>query len=198
MAVAILAVSPGPDNIYTAIISLSHGKNKGMATVLGLMSGCFIHTAFVAFGISSLITQSDLIFFLIKCAGAIYLFYLAFIVYTSSPDLEVQKEETQAKSWTAYYKKGFIMNLLNPKVSLFFMAFFPGFLFDTAISTTMQFLILGSIFIVVSFFIFSVIVFFADTIATVLKKRKQAGIFLKWTQIIVFISIGFFILFSEN
>jgi threonine/homoserine/homoserine lactone efflux protein len=86
------------------------------------------------------------------------------------------------------------MNVLNPKVSIFFLAFFPGFLFSDSISTVIQFYVLGLLFMLVSLIIFSAIAILAGAIAENIKKNMNIGLYLKWTQIIVFILIAVFIL----
>lgn len=86
------------------------------------------------------------------------------------------------------------MNVLNPKVTIFFLAFFPQFLFSKTLSTVIQFYILGGIFIVVSFFIFSAIAILAGSLSVAIKKNAQIGVYLKWAQIIVFVSIAMLIL----
>jgi threonine/homoserine/homoserine lactone efflux protein len=86
------------------------------------------------------------------------------------------------------------MNVLNPKVSIFFLAFFPGFLFSDSISTVIQFYILGIIFMLVSLIIFSAIAILASVIAEKIKENKNIALYLKWTQIVVFVLIAVFIL----
>jgi len=86
------------------------------------------------------------------------------------------------------------MNVLNPKVSIFFLAFFPGFLFSDSISTVIQFYILGLIFMLVSLIIFSTIAILASVIAEKIKENKNIALYLKWTQIVVFVLIAVFIL----
>ena len=90
------------------------------------------------------------------------------------------------------------MNVLNPKVSIFFLAFFPAFLFSESISEVIQFFVLGLLFMVTSFIIFSLIAILSGSISEYIKKDSNLGVYLKWIQIIVFIGIGVFILFSEN
>ena len=90
------------------------------------------------------------------------------------------------------------MNVLNPKVSIFFLAFFPGFLFSNTLSTVIQFYVLGLLFMAVSLIIFSAIAILAGTISDYIKQNESIGIFLKWLQIIVFVGIAFFILLSEK
>ncbi|WP_322874184.1 LysE family translocator [Aquimarina sp. ERC-38] len=179
------------------MVSLSHGKRQGIATILGLMSGCVVHTLLIAFGVSILIKQNNLLFQILKIAGAIYLFYLAFQVFRSDSNITFQTPDNK-KSILEYYKKGVWMNLLNPKVSLFFLAFFPGFLFSKQLSETFQFLILGGVFIIVSFIVFLSIAFMANYISSKLRQSQKIVMFFKWLQILVFTGIGIFILFSKK
>ena len=194
IAVSLLAISPGPDNIFVLMQSVVHGKKYGLATIVGLMTGCIIHTVFLALGVSTIIKNNSFIFFGIKLFGALYLFFLAYKVFKSSSVISISTEEIEKKSPVQLFKVGFIMNVLNPKVTLFFLALFPGFLFSDSLSLSVQFFILGALFIVVSFIVFSVIALLGGAISKEIKKSKNIGIWLKWLQIVVFISIAVFIL----
>ncbi|WP_297815431.1 LysE family translocator [uncultured Polaribacter sp.] len=194
LATAILSLSPGPDNIFVLTQSIVNGKKFGLATVFGLISGCLVHTTLLAFGVSAIIKQSENLFFTIKLFGAIYLLYLAFKVYQSDASIILVKGNVENKTTAQLFKQGFIMNVLNPKVSIFFLAFFPGFLFSDSISTVIQFYILGIIFMLVSLIIFSTIAILASVIAEKIKENKNIALYLKWTQIVVFVLIAVFIL----
>ena len=196
-ATALLAFTPGPDNIFVLIQSMVNGKKYGLATVFGLISGCLIHTTLVTFGASVIIKENEVLFSTIKILGALYLLYLAYKAYKSKVDILLVSENVVKKSTWQLFQQGFLMNVLNPKVSIFFLAFFPGFLFSNELSNVSQFFILGLLFMVVSFVIFSMIALLAGTISNLITKNKNAGTFLKWLQVIVFISIATFILFSD-
>ncbi|MEJ1223474.1 LysE family translocator [Sediminicola sp. 1XM1-17] len=198
MATAALAVAPGPDNIYVLMQSIAHGKKYGLATVAGLISGCLIHTSLLAFGISAIIKESDTIFFTIKLMGALYLFFLAYKVYGSAPEIQLGDSPVAKKGLWQLYRKGFIMNVLNPKVTIFFLAFFPGFLFSKELSTVVQFYVLGLLFMLVSFVIFGLIALLSGAISNYITRHSGVGQFLKWMQIVVFIGIGLYILFSDK
>ncbi|KZS38314.1 lysine transporter LysE [Aquimarina aggregata] len=195
---AILSISPGPDNIFVLMQSVINGKKYGLATVAGLMSGCLIHTTLVAFGVSILIKQSDTLFFIIKLFGALYLFFLAYKVFRSDASVNLLETGIPKKTLGQLFRQGFVMNVLNPKVSIFFLAFFPGFLFSESLSNVLQFYILGFLFILVSFLIFGSIAVMSGAISEYLKKSTKIGVVLKWLQIIVFIGIAIFILLSEK
>ena len=197
VATGLLALSPGPDNIYVLIQSVTNGVKYGLATVLGLITGCLVHTSLVAFGVSALINKNETLFLSLKLFGASYLTYLAFKVYKSKRNISFSSERALKKSTLQLFKQGFIMNVLNPKVSIFFLAFFPGFLFSDSMDTVNQFFILGFIFMGVSLVVFSLIAILAGTISNYLGQNSNTFIILKWLQIVVFIGIAVFILFSD-
>lgn len=197
-ATAALAISPGPDNIYVLMQSITHGKKQGLATVAGLISGCLIHTTLLAFGVSAIIKKSDTLFFGIKLFGAIYLLYLAYQVFRSDATLKLTGEAVLKKSLSGLFRQGFIMNVLNPKVTIFFLAFFPGFLFSETLSTVVQFYTLGLLFMFVSALIFSSIAILSGLISDYISENAKIGLYLKWLQIIVFIGIAFYLLLSDK
>ena len=194
LATSVLAISPGPDNIFVLTQSIVNGKKFGLATVFGLMTGCIIHTTLVAFGVSAIIKENENLFFSIKLLGAIYLMYLAYKVYQSDAKISFSEQNVEKKSTLQLFKKGFLMNVLNPKVTIFFLAFFPQFLFSKTISTIFQFYVLGGLFILVSFLVFGSIAFLAGSISNHLKQHTKTGVYLKWGQIIVFVGIAIMIL----
>lgn len=190
LATAVLAFSPGPDNIFVSIQSAKHGKKTGMAVVLGLISGCLIHTSLVAFGLSAFIQSNESLYFILKLFGAAYMLFLAFRVYKF--DLNFNKDYKKAISDGFYelFKQGFIMNVFNPKVSVFFLAFFPAFLFSETMALYKQFYVLGFLFILTSFSVFSCYVFLSSYFSKLFLKSPQRQLLLKRLQ------IGFFIVMA--
>jgi len=191
----LLTIMPGPDIIYVLVQSVTNGKKYGLATSLGLVSGIIVHTTLVAFGVSAIIKQSDNLFFSIKLFGAFYLFYLAYQTFKSNEEL-LLNTKAEKKRLLKLFKQGFIMNVLNPKVSIFFLAFFPGFLFSTTQSTVIQFYVLGGLFMLQALLIFSTISLLSGNFSTYLKTHPTFNSKIKWFKILVFIGIAFFILFS--
>lgn len=194
LATTALAISPGPDNIYVLVQSITNGKSYGIATVCGLISGCVIHTTLLAFGVSAIIKANEHLFLAIKILGAIYLAYLAYRVYKSDATFVLDTENVPSKSLKSLFIQGFFMNVLNPKVTIFFLAFFPAFLFSDSMNTIWQFYILGGIFMLVSFIIFSMIALLADYIKEYTLRNSKSSFIFKWLQIAVFIGIALFIL----
>jgi len=196
VASMLLTIMPGPDIIYVLMQSMINGKKYGIATSLGLVSGIIIHTSLVAFGVSALIKQSENIYFSIKLFGALYLLYLAYLTFKSDEEL-VLNEKADRKSLLKLFKQGFIMNVLNPKVSIFFLAFFPGFLYSSSQSTVVQFYVLGGLFMLQALVIFSIVSLLSGNFASYLKTHTTFNSKIKWFKIIVFAGIAVFILFSS-
>ncbi len=198
LATSALALSPGPDNIYVLMQSITNGRKYGLATVCGLISGCLVHTTLVAFGVSAIIKENDTLFFIIKLLGALYLLYLAYKVYNGDSKVVLSNTGVPKKSLWQLFKQGVIMNVLNPKVSIFFLAFFPAYLYSDTVSTVIQFYVLGLLFMATSFIVFAIIAILAGFISDYLKQSKNIGLVLKWLQIVVFIGIAIFIFLSEK
>ena len=197
LATVALAISPGPDNIYVLTQSLTNGAKSGIATTAGLISGCIVHTTLLAFGVSVIITTSPVLFYSIKIFGACYLLYLGWKVYRSDHRLALDAKAPK-KSYRELFIQGVIMNLVNPKVLIFFLAFFPAFLWDESGNTVIQFYILGLTFMFISFLVFSSIALLAGGISSYLLTHKNTGFVLKWLQILVFTGIAVYILLPEK
>lgn len=198
LATITLALSPGPDNIYVLTTSLSQGIKSGLVTAAGFVAGCIVHTALLAFGISAIITASEGLFYTIKALGAIYLLYLSYKVFKSDATIAFDVMESGRvrlqKSNIQLFRIAVVMNLVNPKVMIFFLAFFPGFLWDVEGNTVQQFFILGLVFMAVSMLVFGGIAILAGSISRYLKTNRNIGTVLKWLQIVVFIGIAVYIL----
>ena len=194
----LLALAPGPDNFFVLTFSAKYGKTLGLFTVLGLVSGCFVHTTLVAFGVSALIINNDFLFSMLMYIGAFYLLFIAFKVYKSDNSIkEFEQVDNQIGRFKVFIN-GFLMNILNPKVLAFFLAFFPTFIFSETINPLIQFYILGGIFMIITLIVFSSIAIFSSLIYRNFKKYRFYTDLLKWLNIIVLISIAIIILFSEN
>ena len=188
LSVCILTLSPGPDIIYVFIKSSTEGVKAGIKTVLGLTTGLILHTLLLIFGISALINSSENIFFGLKVFGFFYFLFLAGSIFFRPK----KSKFNNLANTTNNFFVGLMMNLLNPKVSLFFIALFPGFLFSDSITIEIQFLILGIIFWFVATIIFLIVVFisskFKENIQNLLKNRH-----IKYIQAIVFILVAIWI-----
>ncbi len=194
LATSALAISPGPDNIFVLTLSMAIGKKYGLAVMAGLMTGCLVHTTLLAFGVSEIIKRSDTLFWIIKLFGAVYLLYLAFMVFKEGSGIDLSQGSSSSLKLSGLFKKGFWMNVLNPKVTIFFLAFFPGFLFSDSLNTVVQFYVLGFLFIGVSSVIFGSIALAAGEISNYITKTPKVSLFFKWLQIVVFVAIAAYLL----
>jgi threonine/homoserine/homoserine lactone efflux protein len=159
-ASVLLTLSPGPDILYVFSLSLSAKKKDAIKLTWGLTTGLFLHTAVVALGWSEVLLRFPELVWSIKIIGASYLVYLAVSGLRQKPTTEVS-EATKTKS---YFWQGFLMNVTNPKVTLFFMVFFPGFVFSETLSLQTQFGVLGLLFWGQAFLIFNGVALLGDRI----------------------------------
>ena len=191
---ATLVFSPGPDNIFVLIQSATYGRKSGMAVVGGLMTGCLIHTSLVAFGLSAFIESNGQWYLGLKFFGAAYMLFLAYRVYKSRGNTTNVSTQQAKKNYTQLFRQGFIMNVLNPKVSIFFLAFFPAFLFSETLGFVLQFYVLGFLFILTSFSVFSLFVLLSGFFSKLFLNSPKRIKFLKYIQIGVFVVIALLIL----
>ena len=183
-----LTISPGPDILYVISQSIIKGKKSALMTSLGLTTGLLVHTFLVAVGLSVIISQNENILNMIKLLSVFYFFYLIVMVFLKRKDNLKQSEEGFSEN---QFKKGLIMNLLNPKVSLFFIAFFPNFLFHDQISNQIQFLILGLIFWLQATIVFLLVSVFSSKFTSISNKKS----FFNKNIYIIEISIYLFIIY---
>tara|TARA_R110002012_G_scaffold238734_1_gene412579 strand:- start:674 stop:1291 length:618 start_codon:yes stop_codon:yes gene_type:complete len=193
-ATLLLAISPGPDNIFVLTQSVARGSKYGIAIASGLITGCIVHTSVVAFGFAIVIRDNEWLLYAIKIAGAIYLLYLAYKIVKSDASIEFGAEKASNKSLWKLYKVGITMNLLNPKVTLFFLALLPQFVIANSYPDWIQIYMLGGVFMLVSLMTFYTIALLAGKAASFIKSSRWFAPAMKWTQIIVFIGIAVAIL----
>tara|TARA_E500000178_G_scaffold35514_1_gene32037 strand:+ start:813 stop:1397 length:585 start_codon:yes stop_codon:yes gene_type:complete len=180
-----LTLIPGPDILFVINQSLDKKKN-GVITSLGLCTGLIFHTMFLAFGLSALIdSNKDLMTFL-KYFGTIYLFYLA---YLEAKTVNKINESLNSK----LFLRGLYMNLINPKVLIFFIAYFPNFLFSDTIKISNQFLLLGFVFILQALLVFISVSVLANKLIKYLSIDSKNKI-LKYFKSLILIIIGILIL----
>ncbi len=181
-----LTLLPGPDNLFVMSIASVQGAQKGVAIALGMASGNFLHTLAVALGLSALVIQTPALFTLIKGLGIAYLLNLAYQSWQPPNHIDLAKASTPAKnSSLSLFKRGVLMNVLNPKVSLFFIAFLPQFLGQNSAHPMADILLLGTIFVIQAAIIFSLIALLAGQLSPaiqgtspILIARISSGIYL--------------------
>ena len=144
----LLNITPGPDMLYVIARSTAQGARAGAVAALGIAAGCGVHIAAAAFGLSAVIAASAAAFSLLKVLGAIYLIYVGVsLMWASRSSPEVTPAVVLARAdLRAIFIQGFLTNVLNPKVALFFLALLPQFIDVDAPSKPLAFLFLGAIF----------------------------------------------------
>lgn len=197
-AAIFLTLMPGPDIIFVIAQSISQNKKAGIFTAFGLCTGLLVHISAATLGISAIIYQSSLAFSIVKYTGAAYLLYLAWQSFLEK-DGTLTFENNKPQTYIALYKRGILMNLLNPKVSLFFLALFPQFVVQSSvISVPVQMIILGFIFIVQALAIFTTVSIFSEKIRDFLLKRDFIAKRINIIKGVLLAFIGIQIAFSEK
>lgn len=173
---AVLAAIPGPDNLFVLMQSALYGSRKGVAVTLGLCTGLIVHTLAVAFGVAAIFQASAAAFTALKIVGAAYLLYLAYGAFKASGASSDSggAEATPERSTSALYVRGIVMNVTNPKVAIFFLAFLPQFVQADAGSVPLQVIQLGVLFIATALVVFSGIALASGRLAGWLRRSPRA------------------------
>ena len=171
----LLNLTPGPDLAYISARAAAGGMRDGVAAALGITAGCVVHTLAAALGLSALLTASATAFTLVKWCGAAYLLYVGLrmllgALRTPGPDAAASRLPAPAAS-VAILREAFIINVFNPKVALFFLAFLPQFIAGDAPHQALAFVLLGCLFNVNSLFVNVPIAWLASRAA----RRFRAG-----------------------
>lgn len=158
VAVFLLNVTPGPDTAYIVGRSVAQGRSAGLVSALGISAGCCVHSLACAFGLTALLAASATAFTVVKFVGAIYLVYLGTrLLFTRAAPAPAEAAAEAApraaaapRSLRQLFLQGFWTNVLNPKVVLFFVSFFPQFVSAESPHKALAFLVLGAVFVAMS------------------------------------------------
>lgn len=188
IAAAVLAVAPGPDNLFVLLQSAMYGARAGIFVTLGLCVGVFIQTLLAAFGVAAVVAASPTLLMIIQFAGAAYLLYLAWGAWNAPVGGESGESSKKYPRLTNFqlWRRGILMNITNPKVLIFFLAFFPQFIIkgSTESQVMVQMLIMGMTFLVCTLVVFSAIAWCAGTLADRLRSPKVQTILNKVSAVI--------------
>lgn len=193
IAAMLLTLAPGPDVLYLLTKSLASGAKSGVALAAGLSNGVISHTLWVMIGVAAFIQHSPTAFAAMKYAGAAYLLYLAWKSFREKPEPFHLGQADSTVKVGALYRRGLIMNALNPKVLLFFLAFLPQFIHEgEALSPSLQIGVLGLIFSIQAFCIFSLIAVCAGKVRDKLlsKANLPRTLNLIQTGVLAFMAVG--------
>jgi threonine/homoserine/homoserine lactone efflux protein len=193
----ILALSPGPDNLFVMAQAGQHGRKAGFYVTLGLSTGLIGHTLAVAFGLAAIVSASAIAFSILRFAGAAYLLYLAWQAIQAGG---IVRESCAVKGFSSgeLYRRGIVMNLTNPKVSLFFLAFLPQFADPSRGSMMMQFFLLGGVFIMATMLVFGIISVIAGGAGEKFRNSEGAQRVVNRVAAAIFVGLALKLALSER
>lgn len=189
IASALLTIAPGPDIIYVLTRGVSQGPRAGVAAALGFASGCIFHTVLAAVGIAAIIRSSDVAFDVVRYAGAAYLIWIGIQALRHRSSFSIDGA-SDAKALATIYRQSVIGNMLNPKVTLFFLAFLPQFVNTQAGHVGWQMALLGVIFMVQTIVIFGAVALFSGWLGAWIRRKPAIGQRLNVFAGITFIALG--------
>ncbi len=185
-----LAIAPGPDNIFVLTQSAVHGRMAGLLVTLGLCTGLMVHTAAVTLGVAVIFMTSAVAFTGLKILGATYLLYLAWQAFRAGRSDLSSTRDAEAPAGHRLYLRGIIMNVTNPKVAIFFMAFLPQFAEPARGSLTLQLILFGAVFMLATLIVFGGVAWGAGLIGEWLKRSQRAQLVLNRIAGVVFAGLA--------
>lgn len=189
MTAIMLNLIPGSDTMYIITRSISQGKQAGILSVLGILTGSLIHTLLAAFGLSLLLAQSIVLFNIVKILGVAYLVYLGIRMLMTKESLAFDAADSKKLKGEKVYLQAILTSVTNPKVALFFIAFLPQFVSATE-AGPLPFLILGLTFTVTGGIWCSLLALFASFATQKLRSNQKFSVILNKLTGIVFIGMG--------
>lgn len=193
---AVAVVAPGPDTLLVLGNTLGGGRKPGFITAVGVCSGFLVHITAAVLGLTAIVLTSAALFTLVKLGGAAYLIYLGLRAWRSDGTLTLSTQ-VQA-THLGFFAQGFLGNVLNPKVILFFMALIPQFVDASAGSVTLQVVVFGAIDIGLSFVWYVSIIMAANRIRLALLNRAEVVKWIDRTMGSLLVAIGVRLLFTRR
>jgi threonine/homoserine/homoserine lactone efflux protein len=193
----LLALSPGPDNLFVMAESAQNGRSAGFVVTLGLCTGLVGHTLAVALGLAAIVRTSAMAFTVLKAAGALYLLYLAWQAWRAGAVSDEAQQTPRLSAWSLYWR-GIVMNLTNPKVSLFFLAFLPQFADPRHGSMISQFLQLGAVFILATMIVFGMVSLLAGGLGERFRRSPSALKSVNRAASVVFVGLALKLALAER
>lgn len=184
-----ITAAPGPDNLQVLARGISQGRAAGLVAALGFAAGLTFHTALAAFGVAALLRSSPLAFEIVKIAGGLYLIWIGFKALTRHGLSSAHDRPPQPLP--AVFRQSVVGNMMNPKVTLFFVVFLPQFVDPNGTShVALQMIELGVVFMLQTLVIFSLFGLFAGTLGAWLKRRPRVGVWLDRLAGATFVALG--------
>ena len=192
-----LALAPGPDNIFVLTQSALHGRKAGLLVTLGLCTGLLLHTGAVSLGVAAVFQTSTLAFNILKAVVECYLLFLAWQAFRAGA-VKIDEKRHVDMSWRKLFSRGVVMNISNPKVAIFFLAFLPQFADPSRGSITIQLLVFGGLFIIATLLIFGTIAWTAGLLGDWLKGSARAQKIMNRVAGTVFTGLALKLAISER
>jgi len=193
----LLNLTPGPDVLYIVSNALRSGARAGLVAGLGITAGCFVHVFAAAVGVGALLSASATAFTVLKLVGAAYLLYLAWQAFHAPASSDAVDAGTEPSMFSMYLR-GVVMNLTNPKVVFFFLAFLPQFVRPEQGPVATQILWLGLLFILSTLLSFGIITVFASAISQRLRGSAKAQQALNRAAALVFCGLALRLALAER
>ena len=199
-AVLVITFTPGPDMTLFLGKAVTEGRAAGMAAMFGASTGILIHTTLVALGLSALLAASATAFFVLKVVGAIYLLWLAVEAVRHGSALNVDPGRPRLAGDTLFraWAKGLAVNLLNPKIIMFFVTFLPQFVAAGDPAAAPKLIFLGFVFVVIAAPICALMIASATRLAFFLKRTPRLMRAIDWLFAGVFSAFALRLLFARN
>lgn len=194
-----LTMMPGPDILFVIAQSVTHSRRDGVAVALGLCTGLVVHTTAAVLGVSALLYHSSVAFQVLKWAGAVYLISLAWQALREAEETGGSDElPVRRQHFAALYRRGILMNLRNPKVSLFFLAFFPQFVSPDAGPVSWQMAVLGVVFTMQALLIFTAVSVIAHGLGRNVLKSAASSKWVNRAKAGIYALLGARLVFMEK
>ncbi|WP_241489668.1 LysE family translocator [Lacinutrix algicola] len=194
---AFFVMIPGMDTVFVLNKSISQGRKSGIVSAMGINTGVLTHTCLSALGLSVLIAKSAIAFMVIKYVGAVYLVYIGVKKYRDTSVFAIENNTETVKNNTKNdFWAGFFTNSLNPKVALFFLAFFPQFITPSKLEDPIPFVLLGLTFATIGVVWYVLLTLFASTFSNKIKSAPNSGKWLNKISGFVFVLMGLQIAFG--
>lgn len=190
-AVLLLNLSPGPDMIYIVTRTMTQGRVAGFMSSLGICTGAMVHVFAAAIGLSAILATSALAFSIIKYAGAAYLIWLGLrALMSNGTRYQTSGADAGEMSKKRMFIQGALVDILNPKVAIFFLAFLPQFVDPVSGSLFWQFISLGSIVVVIGLICEASVILTADLVSKRLRGSSTFSRWIDWVSGVVLIGLG--------
>lgn len=184
-----LIITPGPDMIFVISRGVSQGRIAGLLSAFGVCTGIIFHTFAAALGLAILLQTSALVYFTIKYLGAIYLLYLGIKCFTNKQGIKITGDKSGSSRCNLFWQ-GFLTNLLNPKIALFFLSFLPQFVDHKGTVVTLQMIVLGLTYFFLSLMVLTIIALLSGKIGSLLINRNSFNNKVQWVPGTVLIGLG--------